>query len=785
MTLVFVSESLYIRTTERFCGRQRAGTDTRERAEQVMAKQQPNMTTTTPTKQMRRRSIAILAVLALVCTAIIGKLVVLQVVQAEDWQKRAMSQQMSDSVISPKRGTIYDSNMNELAVSYGVYTVIMSPKYIEDDETRNLIADDLSEMLEVDRDDLYKKTGKTTSEYEVVKSKIELPLATELSEWIQEKSLVSVLRIIQDYKRRYPQGTLLSSVLGFTGTDNYGLYGLEAEYESELAGTAGRIVTAKDGVGDELPSGLSFEKTVDAQDGNSLVLTIDQTVQAYAEKYLEQAVKETGSKNRGVCIIQNVKTGGILAMATKGDFDPNEPFEIQDPTQAALIAKLSGDEQSAAIKEAQEQQWVNKAISDYYEPGSVFKVFTAAMGLEEGLVSETSTFNCPGYEMVYDTRINCHVTSGHGLQTFPECISHSCNPAFIQLAEKIGSKLFFKYYSGFGFTEKTGIDMLSEAPITTSLYHTEDALGPVQLATDSIGQTFKITPIQMINALSAVANGGKLMKPYVVQQILDSEGNVIENTTPTVVRQVISQSTSERLSQMLDTSVNAGSKNAYVAGYRVAGKTGTADQTEKLVSTSINDVWASFAGYAPSDDPEIAILVILDQPQCDVRYGGTISAPVAQKVLADALPYLGIEPQYTEEELASLNRVTPTVVGDTVATAQSKITSQSLTYKVVGDGDKVVQQMPEGGTTIPQNGIVVLYTEQGSVDQTVTVPNFVDCTLSQANALAAEYGLNLQIQGVTEESGEVIAVRQSIEAGEKVASGTIITVEFVYQDNIA
>lgn len=751
-----------------------------------MAKQAPIITTTAPTKQMRRRTIAILAALALACTAVIGRLVVLQVIETEDWQKRAVSQQMSDSVISPKRGTIYDSEMNELAVSYGVYTVIMSPKYIEQEETRTMIADELSEMLDVDRDKLYEKTGKTTSEYEVVISKIELPLATQLSEWIQEKDLVSVLRIIQDYKRRYPQGTLLAPVLGFTGTDNYGLYGLEAEYESELAGTAGRIVTAKDGVGDELPSGLSFEKTVDAQDGNSIVLTVNQTVQAYAEKYLEQAVKETGSKNRGVCIIQQVKTGAILAMATKGDFDPNEPFEIQDPDQAALIAKLSGDEQSAAIKAAQEKQWTNKPISDYYEPGSVFKVFTSAMALEEGLVSETSSFTCTGVHSLYNVNIKCHVyPNSHGTQSFPQCISSSCNPAFAQLAERIGAERFFKYYSGFGFTQKTGIDMLSEAPISSALYYNADNMGPVELASEAIGQTFKITPLQLITAMSAVANGGKLMTPYIVQQVLDAEGNVVKNTTPQVVRQVISEDTSKRLAAMLDTSVNAGSKNAYVAGYRVAGKTGTADQTELMVGTNVNEVWASFSGFAPSDDPEIAILVVLDQPQCEIRYGGTISAPVAQKVLTDALPYLGIEPQYTDEELANLNRITPNVVGDSLTTAQSKITAQSLTYKVVGDGDKVVSQVPESGSTIPQNGIVVLYTEQGSVDQSVTVPDFSGCTLSQANALAADYGLNLQIQGVTEESGSVYAVNQSVEAGRRVASGSIITVEFVYQDNIA
>ncbi len=751
-----------------------------------MAKQPSLVTTTSPTVQMRRRSIAALAALALICTVIIGRLAVLQIVQTEDWQKRAVSQQMSDSIISPKRGTIYDSEMNELAVSYGVYTVIMSPKHIEKEETRHKIADELSKMLEVDRDKLYEKTGKTGSEYEVVVQKINLTLATKLSKWVQENNLVSVLRIIQDYKRQYPQGTMLAPVLGFTGTDNYGLYGLEAKYDSELAGTAGRIVTAKDGVGDELPSGLSFEKTVDAQDGNSLVLTVNKTVQAYAEKYLDQAVRETGSKNRGVCIIQQVKTGAILAMATKGDFDPNHPFEIQDPDQKSLIATLSGDEQAAAIKAAQEKQWVNKPISDYYEPGSVFKVFTSAMALEEGLVSENSSFTCHSEEVVYGVPIRCHVyPGGHGTQAFGDCISSSCNPAFVQLGQRIGVERFFKYYSGFGFTRKTGIDMLSEAPISSALYYNADNMGPVELASESIGQTFKITPLQLITAMSAVANGGKLMQPYIVQQVLDAEGNVVRNTTPKEVRQVISESTSKRLSALLDTSVNAGSKNAYVAGYRVAGKTGTADQTELMVGTQINEVWASFSGYAPSDDPEISILVVLDQPQSDIRFGGTVSAPVAQKIMTEALPYLGVEPKYTDEELANLNRITPSVVGDPLGTAQSKIAGQSLSYRVVGDGDKVVAQMPEGGSTIPQNGIVVLYTEQGSIESDVTVPSFKDCSLSEANYLASEYGLNLQIQGVTEDGGSVYAVSQSIEPGTQVPRGSIITVEFVYQDNIA
>ncbi len=742
-------------------------------------------TTKAPTRQMWKRSIVALVILGICFSAVIGKLSVLQIVQADQWRERAVAQQMSDSIISPKRGTIYDTNMTVLAQSATVWTVIMSPKDIEDEETRVKIADELSAMLEVDRDTLYKKTLKTNSQYEVVKAKIEHPLAETLSTWIQDNGLTGVFRIIEDYKRYYPLNSLASEVLGFTGTDNNGLYGLEAYYEETLAGKPGRIVTAKNGWGDELSTKMKFEKTVDAEDGNSLVLTIDSVVQYYAEKYLEIAVKENGCTNRGACIIMDVNTGGIVAMATKGDFDPNDPMTVTDPDAAAAIALLSGDERSAALKKAREEQWVNKPISDYYEPGSVFKVFTSAMALEEDVVNENTSFFCNGAITIAGTRVGCHKSGGHGSENFVQAVSNSCNPAFAEIGQKLGRSLFWKYYQGFGFTERTGIDMLSESRVTSTLYHNEDQLNIMELSVSAFGQTFKVTPIQMITAMAAVANGGKLMQPYVVQQVLDADGNVVKNTEPTVKRQVISEETSERLCKILDVSVNSGSKNAYVAGYRMAGKTGTSDKTDQNNATGTKNVVASFSGFAPSDNPQYAILLLLDEPQVAVRFGGTISAPVAQKIMAETLPYLGVEPVYTDEEIAAMERTTPDVKGKEVAVAQSMLTNSELRYKVVGSGSTVVKQVPDKGETIPKNGMVVLYTDENELSKTTTVPNFSGMTLAQANVAAANANVNIQMIGLGLESGEAKASSQSIAEGTSVALGTVVKVNFIYQDSIA
>lgn len=751
-----------------------------------MAKQEhiEKGTTRLPTRQMWKRSLGVLVILAAFLAAIVGRLAYLQVVQNEEWSRRAVSQQLSDSLTSAHRGAIYDCNMNVLAESMQVWTVIMSPNNIEEESTRVLIADGLSVLLDVDRDTLYEKTTRTTSQYERVITKAERPTIEKLIAWVDENGLSSsgIFRIIPDYKRTYPYGSLLSTVLGFTGTDYYGLYGLEAKYNETLSGVAGRIVTAQNGVGGDMPVSLTYEKTIDAEDGNSLVLTVDQTIQHYAEKYLEVAVSETGATNRGICIVMQVKTGAILAMAVKGDFDPNDPMEISDPTTLERLSLLSGDEYSDALIEARQKQWVNKAVSDYYEPGSVFKMFTASMAVEEGVQTTADMFYCPGYVEVSGQRINCWQTVGHGSQTFSEIISHSCNPAFVKLGQAVGTEKFFKYFVGFGFTEPTGIDMLSEFRVTPSLYHGED-MTVLDVSTSAMGQTFKITPIQMITAISAVANGGYLMQPYVVQQIIDSEGNVVSTTEPVVKRQVISSETSRTVTAMLAEAVNGGgSKNVYVAGYRVAGKSGTSDKTEALEESN---VWASFGCFAPSDDPEIAVLTIVDEPHSSNRYGSAVSGPVCQKVLAETLPYLGIEPQYTEEELANLSTATPSVVDKEVAAAITQLTNNDLDYSVVGDGKTVIRQIPEGGSTIPKGGMVVLYTDEDSLESTTTVPNFEGMTLSQANSAAAAARLNLEISGISTQGGDAVAYSQTVAAGESVKPGTIIGVTFIYEDTIA
>lgn len=748
--------------------------------------------TNKPSRRMNLRNYIVLCIMLLLALAIVVHMAIIQLVQGDDWLARARSQQMSDNVVAAKRGTIYDANMEPLAISADVWRLIMSPKNIEDvnleklpgidsqEELRGYIADQLSTLLEIDREKLFNQTGKTNSQYEVVKTRVEYRQKEEFITWVTENGLAGVFRIIPDYKRYYPQGVLLSNVLGFTGTDNNGLEGLEAAYDSVLSGVPGRIVTAQNGWGDEMPTQMEYSKVVDAEDGNSLVLSIDQTVQMYAEKYLEEAVRETGTTNRGTILIQNVKTGGILAMATKGDYDPNNPFVIADQAVADAIAQLPEEEQAAARTTALQQQWKNKAVSETYEPGSVFKVFTASAALEEGVGTLHTSYNCPGYYKVGGWTIRCHKAGGHGTLDMPGAISGSCNPYFMQIGLKMGAHNFFKYFTAFGFTEKTGIDMTGETS-NAELYHSEKTLSNTvaSLATAAFGQTNKVTPIQMINAISAIANGGELLTPYVVQQILDENGNVVENTERTVRRQVISKETAAKVSDMMKAAVNGGGcKGAYVAGYRVAGKTGTSEKRD----IEGNEVVASFAGFAPADDPQVAILILLDQPQSAIRFGGTIAAPVAQKVLSEVLPYLGIEPKYTDAELVKLSTTTPAVTDKPLTAAQAAITNAGLSARVVGKGETVLKQVPEAGQSVPRGGLVVIYTDENSIERTVTVPNFMNMSVATANMAATNAGLNIKVSGVGLDSGQTIANKQSIAPGTAVPPGTTVTVSFLYKD---
>lgn len=747
-----------------------------------------------PSRHMWRRSLGVLVVVALCYGAVGGKLAQLQLLEHEVWQARAEEQQLSDSVISDKRGQIVDRNGVVLAQSVEVATVIMEPDEIPDDATRVRISDELSVLLGVNRETLYKKACKTGSRYEVVKAKINDALCSQFVDWVKERGYTGIFRIIQDYKREYPLGNTLSCVLGFTGTDNTGLEGLEAKYNSLLAGKAGRVITTKNGWGDALPNDIQYETTVEAGEGNTLTLTVDVNIQRITEKYLDIAVAETAAANRACAIVMDVKTGGVLAMATKGDYDLNNPRVLTDPDDEAIIAQLSGEERSSALLTALQKQWKNKAVSEFYEPGSVFKIFTASMALQEGLISERSHFFCNGtFTMAGVRTMKCHVyPRSHGDQSLAEAISHSCNPAFMKIGSLVGTTLFPRYHEKFGFTALTGIDMLGEARVTPTLYHAAGNITAVDVATSSIGQTFKVTPIQMITGACAVAGGGTLMQPYTVSRVTAPDGTVIQEMSPTVKRRVISADVSARMCAMLEGVVDGGgAKNAYVAGYRVAGKTGTSEKTDQKTASANGrkGVVASFCGFAPADDPAVAVIVMIDEPQTAIRYGGTLAAPVAQQILSDVLPYLDIQPIYTEQELKDLQRQVPDVAGKTTSAAQAALKSSGLSCRIVGDGTQVTAQSPAAGEAISAGGTVVLYTDGSAAEHTI-VPELTGKTLTEANRLLTDAGLNVMLTGWIDRDPDSIAVQQAViggqshAAGTKLPHGTVVELTIRYQDSI-
>lgn len=754
------------------------------------------------TVAMRVKFLIVLLVLVLFLSWVLFNLVKIQLVENEYWKKKAVSQQLADVEVPANRGTIYDANMAVLALSRKVYNIILDPStfwtvtgegdnvtYTLKQERYDLVMAHVPTMLDVDAEQLDEWIHRKTSRYRVVKSKLDKTVGDEFQKWIYENQLASSFYLVTDYKREYPLNNLLSNVLGFVATDNVAIEGLEKYYNNVLSGVPGRMVVIQNNQGDRLPTNQQYEYIVDAEDGDSLVLTVDQYIQQVTEKYLAEAIEEFGATNRGCAIVMDVETGAILAMATKGDYDPNNYTAIADPTIAEQIALLSGDEQAAALVQARQEQYRNKAL-EFYEPGSVFKTFTAAMAMEEGLVKENDAFYCGGSFTIADRTMECwYLPRIHGKQTFAQAIANSCNPVFMTVSQKIGTKLFSKYYTGFGFTQKTGVDLLGEQNVSTLLYHTADTITPVDVATSSIGQTFKVTPLQMATALCAIANGGNLMQPYVVDKVLDSNGNVVSSAQPVVRRQVISADTSKRVCAMLEDAVSGGAiKNAYISGYRVGGKTGTAEKTETRPdededeNSSTVEVVASFGGFAPADDPKVAILVMVDEPQ-KLKSGGGVAAPTARKILEEILPYLGVEPNYTQKEIEELDQVTPNVVGKTTSKAASALKSASLEYEIVGDGTTVVSQVPAAGITVPKNGTVWLYTDD-SDQKTTKVPSFEGRTVSQVKKAAASAGINVVISGISSGSGTPTAVKQSVAAGETVPKGTVVTVEFTYADNI-
>ncbi len=718
--------------------------------------------------------VCVLAIIIAGFGTIGGRLAYVMLIKGGYYRSYANSQQTSSTVIEAKRGNIYDANMNILATSASVWTVYIIPNQIKSPEVGGKIADGLSSILGINRQTVYEKTQKNTS-YEKIKTKVEEPQAVEVRKFISDNKLGQIVGLDEGTKRYYPNGNLASTVLGFVGDDNQGLAGLEKYYHDTLTGVPGTIVSLKNARGGDMP--YSYESTTEAQDGHSLVTTIDSRVQYYAEKYLEQAVIENGCTNRGCCIVMDVNTGAIYGMATKPDFDPNDPFTIYDDRTALELSTITDSTAKAtATKKAQEAQWRNKAINDVYEPGSVFKIMTGSAALEENVIGRNLTYNCTGKIKIADRTYKCAKTSGHGTQELIQMFGNSCNPAFIMIGQRLGVNKFFDYFKSFGLTEKTGIDLPGEEK---SIYYSKTSMGQVELASESFGQTFKVSAIQLITAVCAAANGGYLVQPHMVKQIIDSEGNVVKNVETNIKRQVISKETSEYIREACEYVVSkGGGKNAYVSGYSIAGKTGTAEKVDQMSADKKKEYIASFCGFAPADDPQIAIIVVLDEPQGSSYYGGTIAAPVVGSIFSDVLPYLGIEPEYSTEELSQIRVKVNNVVGMNVAYAQSNILGQNLKYTVVGSGESVVSQTPEAGTTMTVGGTVILYTDETVEEETVTVPDFTDLTVSQANLLASSKHLNLIFKGNSLSSGGAVAYEQDVTPGTVVSKNSVVTVKF-------
>lgn len=740
-----------------------------------------------PGKQMVKRIVAIMLILILTLSGVSGyRLVNIMIINGEKYQNAASEQQLYDSLITAPRGDIYDRNMQTLATSSTAWTVYITPNGIhklkdadEQEKVRKTIAENLSSILDLEYETVYEQTKKN-SYYVIVKKKIEKSVADKVRKFLadnEDLGLVKYVGLDETTKRYYPNDSLASVVLGFVGSDDQGLAGIESYYDNELTGIAGRVVAAKNAAGTDMP--LTYERVEEATQGKSLVLTLDSYIQYTAEKYLEAAIEENKIAERGAAVVMNVKTGAVLAMAVKGDFNPNEPFTLSSEDLAKIEAVEGKEEKSKLQSELLNRQWRNKAVSDTYEPGSVFKLITTAIALEENLINKSNTFYCNGHATVAGQRYGCWKTAGHGTQSLEMAISNSCNPAFITIGQLIGVNTFSKYFKAFGFAEKTGIDLPGEA---MSTYHKETNMGPVELSSSSFGQTFNITPVQLLASVSACVNGGYLVQPHIVDKQLDENGKIVETASTGYKRQVISATTSKTLRELMEFVAENGAKNSLVAGYNIGAKTGTSQKVSKIQATGDSYLYiGSCITVAPIDDPEIAVFVMLDEPKGDKYYGGVISAPVNSKIMTDVLPYLGYEASYNEQELKNLTVSVPEVVNMSLADAKAKINASKLEYQVVGSGDKVIRQLPEAGNQVLNGGIVILYTEE-SADRTVTVPNLVGLTATEVNTAAAKAGINIEFSGNTSSAG-LKAYRQSIDAGQQVQAGTIVTVYF--RDNSA
>lgn len=730
-----------------------------------------------PAQRLRQRTaILILLILVLGFGAAVLRLTYLTTIQSSELQESAVDLQLADTTVSAKRGTIYDANGNVLAESASVWQVVMSPVNFKNDKQRQAAAKGLSEIFDLEYNDVLDDT-KQQSHYVVVKRRIESDEREKVLELIdtlkKDYSCSGVIQLLDDYKRYYPKNSLASSVIGFTGSDDQGLEGIEYEYDSYLSGTPGRIITAQNARGTDMP--FRYEQNVESEDGNNVYLTIDETIQSICEKYMQKGVEDNNVLNKGVCIAMDVNTGAILAMVTTDGYDLNNPYELS-AKEKKKIKSTAKSKQAEAESAALSNMWRNKAVADTYMPGSVFKMCVASAALEENLVNEKTSFTCTGSISVEGETIHCSNISGHGTQNFVEAISNSCNPAFIQIGQMLGAGKFRQYYQGFGFSDKTGIDLPGEAEDS---FWKEGKMGGVDLAVASFGQNFTITPIQMITACAAVSNGGYVVQPHVVSKITDSKGNVIKTVDKKVKRQVISDDTSKKMNEYLEYNTERqGAAAGYISGYKVAGKTGTTEKkgVTKFESSFSEDYISSFCGYAPADDPQIAMLVFFDTPDGDAYYGSQVSSPVFINIMSEVLPYLDVKTSYTDEELGYVDASAGDYTGVSVDEAKTAVEADGFTATVKGNGSTVISQIPTVSSGLQKGGSIVLYTDSDSQSETVSVPSLIGLSPDEVNDVASAYGLNVSFSGATTSSGT--SSSQNVEAGTSVSPGTVITVSF-------
>ena len=701
------------------------------------------------------------------------KLYNLQITRHEELQAKAVSQQTRSSVVTASRGAIYDASGNILAISSTAETIFLSPKEINDalnDEenpvawTKEVLAAALAKILDVSEEGILKKMARTDSMYEVLKFRVEEDIADQVRQYINDNKVRGVY-LTTDAKRYYPYGDLAAQVIGFVGVDYTGLFGLEAEYDKELQGQSGLVVTAKANQQNDLL--YEYSQYFDPENGDELQVTLEATVQYYLEKGMKDMCDAYSPANGATGIVLDVRNGGILAMASFPNYDLNDYATVTDKTLLEQMERGELDEEGA-----QQKQWRNKALNDTYEPGSTFKILTLSAALEEGLIDKTTSVNCSGSVNISGHTIHCSNKAGHGLQNLEQTVGNSCNPAFISYGLKLGTEKFYQYMRSFGIMSPTGVDLGGEA---TGVFAADANFTQLDLACYAFGQNFTVTPLALIAAQAACVNGGYLYTPHFAQQITDSDGNVIWQHDDTPVRQVISEQTSATVRECLEYVVASGTgKNGQVAGYRIGGKTGTADKGQS------GDVVVSFLCFAPADDPQIMMLITMDTPSRSTGTyvsGGNMVAPYSSAIMSEILPYLGIEPSYSAEELMGVDTTVPNVIGMSVEEAKDRLKERGFACKVEGDGETITDQTPVGGAIIPGKSTVVLYAGAEKPDKMCKVPSLVGRTAAEANTAATNAGLLIRFTGTTSsESNTVLVFSQELEAGTEVPAGTVITV---------